>query len=148
MEKEFIPQAYCGLYCAACPQYRAAQMAGEGESSDNFCYGCKSSGVGPGWCSTCSLKACAREKGIEFCFQCASYPCDNLDRFKNDAHYPYHGEIYDYMRSIKDKGEAVWLKEMNSRWSCHTCGNSYGWWDQACSHCGSKTLGYKKPDAI
>ena len=54
--------AYCGLACCLC------------EHTED-CPGCKNNGCsGKDWCK--SIKCCL-EKGIDGCWQCGEYPCDN-----------------------------------------------------------------------
>ena len=141
----FLPDGYCGLYCAACPQYIATK-AGKAEALGmENCRGCKSDEVAASWCRICNLKKCARSKGYEFCYECASYPCEDLEKFRNAPEWPYHIEVYDYMDTIRKDGKEKWLKGMAVRWSCPSCGQEASWWDLNCSSCGTKLKGYKKP---
>jgi len=120
--------------------------AGLGEDPDFIsCKGCKSDTVAKSWCAVCNLKSCAREKGLDFCYECNEYPCDNLEKFKTDPQYPYHSEVYDNMTTIKKKGIGQWLIEMNSRWTCQSCGTPFSWWNESCKKCGTPSRGYKKP---
>ena len=128
------PDAYCGLYCASCPSY------------DSSCSGCKSGNVREGWCSRCTIKACARAKGVEFCIECAEYPCEKLVKFRDDPEYPYHGEIGEYQAFIASQGEEKWLEEMKKRWSCPGCGTPFNWWTLICGKCGYQVNGYKVPE--
>ena len=42
--------------------------------SEAACGGCRSTHA---YCpSQCGVQACHREKGVDFCFQCAAYPCE------------------------------------------------------------------------
>ncbi len=63
--------ALCGLNCCLCPRYRA-----DGASR---CPGCG----GPGFSDahpTCAVATCNQKRdGVEFCFQCGSYPCRKYD---------------------------------------------------------------------
>lgn len=141
-DSSFIEDAYCGLYCKACPVYQATERG----ESEILCKGCKSDTVTGEWCKTCNLKKCAREKGLEFCYLCHEYPCEDLENFKNDPQYPYHSEVYDYMATIKQEGKEAWLKEMEKRWSCPSCSTRFDWWTQKCTKCGEKTNGYAQPE--
>jgi hypothetical protein len=137
---DFQPDGYCGLYCGACPKFLASKAGTE----PNPCHGCKSDTVS-GWCLTCNLKACARSKGLEYCSACAEYPCADLEAFKTSADYPYHSEVYEYMKIIAAEGNPAWLEKMKARWSCPSCGREAGWWDLACKTCGTKLNGYPEP---
>lgn len=77
--------AYCGLYCGACPVFistTAAIAAGKTDftNPEGFCLGCKSAVVS-GWCAQCTLKSCAKEKGFDTCAECAEYPCEPMKGF-------------------------------------------------------------------
>jgi hypothetical protein len=137
---EFSPDGYCGLYCGACPMLLETK-AGSGKQP---CRGCKSD-QNPEWCLNCGLKACARGKGLDFCNACADYPCKDLEEFKTSAEYPYHREVYDYMKIIETEGKAAWLEKMKVRWSCPECKQEASWWDLSCTQCGAKLDGYQKP---
>jgi hypothetical protein len=139
---DYSLDGFCGLYCGACPKF----LASRSETEPEPCRGCKS-GTISGWCLECDLKACARGKGFEFCYACADYPCEKLEQFKTSADYPYHREVYDYMKVIAGEGKAVWLKNMKTRWSCPSCQREASWWDLACKNCGTKLDGYSKPGA-
>ncbi len=139
---EYHLDGYCGLYCGACPVLLASK-AGTGEVT---CMGCKSDQIKAGWCSTCTLKACAQEKGLDFCYQCDQYPCEDLDAFKNDPTYPYHQEVYGYMEVIAQVGKTAWLEQVKTRWSCPECGQEATWWDLACENCGQTLNGYQNPN--
>lgn len=89
--------AYCGLDCAQCPAYLAtqknddaarAQVAAlwsklfrmEIKAEQINCDGCHSvSGRLIGHCSTCPVRKCGQEKGLENCGHCPEYSCAQLD---------------------------------------------------------------------
>lgn len=145
-DKSFTSDGYCGLFCAACPQYMGTKSGAIKETDPGACKGCKSDVVAKSWCTICNLKSCAREKGHDFCYQCKEYPCSELEEFKTDSDYPYHGEVYSYMETIKQKGLEQWMSQMKKRWSCSSCGTEFDWWTRSCTQCGAATEGYQKPD--
>jgi hypothetical protein len=146
MSIQFIPHAYCGLYCASCPDYRAAEknISKKQSLTDSECLGCKSEHVKAGGCQTCNLKECARKKGLEFCIECTDYPCKDLEKFKTDKLYPYHAEVYGYLETIKKRGRNTWIEDMKKRWSCPECTAALIWWDTVCPECGMRVNGYEK----
>lgn len=81
--------AYCGLYCGACPKFMMTEngeieefAAKNGLSVEDFaCSGCKSGQVAK-WCRVCKLKMCAQEKGFDSCAECRDYPCTDLISFR------------------------------------------------------------------
>lgn len=55
----------------------------------------------------CKFRVCAREKGLELCFTCDSFPCTDLKSFY-DKRYPYLEASAVRMKEI---GLEEWLKE-------------------------------------
>ena len=72
--------AVCGLYCEACTLFIATKedparlkgLAARFQLSEEAikCYGCRSAKRGP-YCEKCKMFACAAERGIDFCIECA-----------------------------------------------------------------------------
>ncbi len=141
----FVPDGYCGLYCGSCPSYLATMEGKAVELGLDECQGCKSKVLAPSWCAACTLKACAREKGVDFCNACVDYPCQELEDFAKAKDWPYHTEIYDNMTMIAQRGKEAWLGAMRERWSCSSCGKESTWWDLACTDCGNPLHGYERP---
>ena len=84
------------------------------------------------------MRACAREKGLEFCSECPDYPCETLSSFRNDA-APHHSTIFKNLERIKEIGPEEWLEEQKRRWSCPECGTRFGWYSEKCSDCGAES---------
>ncbi len=89
--------AYCGICCSACPVYLASQADNvdmkkkvldtwskqynmQLSIEEISCSGCKSKGcrLFP-HCERCKIRECAREKSLNYCSDCISYPCLNLE---------------------------------------------------------------------
>jgi hypothetical protein len=93
--------AYCGLVCSNCPTFLATQKddnSARKKTADLYtvkfgfdlkpedinCDGCKSeSGKLIGYCQSCNIRRCCREKGLENCALCDDQPCENLIEFHN-----------------------------------------------------------------
>ncbi len=91
--------AYCGLACQKCPAFIAtlndddearrqtAAMYAEKyglnfKPEDINCEGCRCEGGKLiGYCSTCEIRKCGRNKGVDNCTACAEQPCQNLIDF-------------------------------------------------------------------
>ena len=89
--------AYCGLDCLQCPAYKATQKEDSEElakvaedwskqfrmeipKESILCDGCKPDDVRlSGYCSTCQIRICAREKDVPTCAHCADYACSTLE---------------------------------------------------------------------
>jgi hypothetical protein len=151
MDKVF--DAYCGLFCRACPIFISTLESGNDEmtagSSTSYeeraCSGCKSGQVAI-WCRDCAIKNCARGKGFDNCGECSEYPCQEINQFVDDADWPYHKETPEYIRDIKEQGKEFWIEKVTRRWSCEKCGSIYSWFSLECSKCGSPVNGYKNPN--
>ncbi len=96
--------AYCGLICSTCPIYLATRQENEAErtrmrveiarlcreqygmnySQDDItdCDGCLAGGERLfSACTTCPIRKCARERGLENCAHCSEYTCQKLEAF-------------------------------------------------------------------
>jgi hypothetical protein len=135
--------AVCGLYCDACsifigshedPDRLAAFASRMGWSVEQaHCDGCRSQKRTP-YCEACTLYACAERRGHTFCGECAEYPCEALDRFKNER--PHRLEIYENLARIRETGVDTWLTEVKRRYSCSGCGTLNSAYDLTCRVCG------------
>lgn len=113
MKEKYAP---CGIDCSYCPVYIATQnndvgarqkLADEyfsqsGETVDPqvvSCNGCLGEGTPLHYCSICEIRACARDRGLQTCAECADFPCPkgqhiwqtnshslaNLQQLRNEA---------------------------------------------------------------
>ena len=139
----FRKDSYCGLYCGACELFLATQngtldiLAEQRNMTPEElrCYGCKS-GKNSTYCTSCSIKQCAREKHFEFCVQCQNYPCDPLRAFQQ-AH-PHKLPIFRNLQTIQEQGVAAWLEAQQQRWNCSNCGACFAYYDEFCGKCGQR----------
>ena len=67
--------ACCGVDCAVCPDYTGSK-----------CPGCRKSEWPEG--DPCMPIACCQGRGIDFCGQCADFPCADMGDFyeESDSH--------------------------------------------------------------
>lgn len=141
---QFRYDTYCGLYCGACDVLQANRTgtlealasAWGAELEQLRCHGCKSE-INAVYCLDCDIKACATSKKIEYCFECAGYPCERLVDFRNDEH-AHHSIIVHNLGRIRRLGTEQWLAEELTRWSCPQCGLSFTWYDEVCKACGTE----------
>jgi|SaaInl8_200m_RNA_FD_contig_51_609138_length_1728_multi_4_in_0_out_0_2 hypothetical protein len=91
--------AYCGLVCSVCPTFLATQNDDDAarektaamysekfglnmKPEDINCDGCLTDeGTLIGYCQTCEVRKCCREKGFANCAVCTEQPCDKLTKF-------------------------------------------------------------------
>lgn len=116
-------QGRCGIFCGDCDIYIAyatdnlenrkkialeySKGRGKGISPDQVkCLGCKAPDSSC-WESRCKIRACAEERGVEFCYQCLSYPCDILV-----ALFERRPDARKNLKDISKIGPDAWLLRM------------------------------------
>ena len=113
--------APCGLDCFNCPSYkeniteeykkRISELLNipiEGTP----CKGCRGE---EGYCRHASGKHCVtwdcvQEKGVDYCYECADFPCHLLRPTMLGAKYPHNMKVYNLCR-MKLNGIDSWIKE-------------------------------------
>jgi hypothetical protein len=133
MNEKYI--CYCGLYCENCAVkvkvdpaskilYEEMKTAGfegiiqffpegdkfwaflKGMAENGICSSCKEGGGNPG----CAVRICAKEKNIEMCALCESYPCEKIEKFF---------EGYPMLKSdnsmLREEGKDAWSKHQDER---------------------------------
>jgi hypothetical protein len=121
MRKEkFTPEliAQCGANCGICVAYFGYTL--KGEKRKNPCSGCRSR------VSQCAFikKQCDKlaNKQIEYCFECAGFPCENLKTLDNRYRNKYGMSMIENLRHIQTQGIDRFLKNEQERWKCPICG--------------------------
>ena len=133
MKEEYV--CYCGLYCENCAVKAkiepAAQVlhnemknagfeeiihmipGGSGfwpflkEMAENGAYvSCKGGSGNPG----CAVRICAKEKGVEMCALCESYPCPHFDEF-----FKAYPTLLNDNNLIREKGLEEWARLQDKR---------------------------------
>ena len=130
---ESIPAAMiapCGINCAACYAHLRARKR---------CLGCQGADAAkPAHCLTCKIRACAVEKGLEFCHQCAGYPCKAIRYIDKRYRLSYQHSLIETSLHLKAIGPDAYMAEEREKWACKDCGGVISLHDQACSECGKK----------
>ena len=136
MNKKYI--CYCGLYCENCAVkvkvepaskilYDEMTKAGfekiihfipdgdkfwsflKGMAVQGACISCKEESGNPG----CAVRNCAKEKKVEICALCESYPCEIFGRYFEGYPLLEHDNAV-----LRDKGTEAWAQlhdERNAR---------------------------------
>ncbi len=130
---------YCGLYCGGCPYYQNTVAVKPIDfKKENFyepCEGCNS-GIKNSYCLQCEIVKCNMKKGTRICYDCEKYPCEIINKFMNDSRYPYHKEVDDKMKLLKEKGLDQWLEIQESKYKCKNCGAIFNFFQKKCDKCG------------
>ena len=97
----------CGLNCGLCPRYQT-----EGESK---CPGCG----GPDFHlkhPSCTIITCSKKHGsVEYCFECASYPCERYSRTgEKDSFITYCNVVTDLAKAKTD-GVEPYLTDLRAK---------------------------------
>ncbi len=116
----FNTAAVCGIFCPSCELYIATQendlekvkayaiRAGQ-TVEETLCDGCRSERLNL-HCRMCQFRTCSEEKGIDFCSECAEFPCEALRQFSTLK--PHLKGIIKSLELIRDKGLETWWEKM------------------------------------
>jgi hypothetical protein len=126
MDRKYL--CYCGLYCENCAVRAKVEPAAKvlfeemkkagfeevinyipggdgfwpflkGMAIDGICVSCKEGSGDPG----CSIRICAKDKGVDMCALCAEYPCDKIvDFFERNPALEHDNAL------LRDKGWEAW----------------------------------------
>jgi len=128
---------YCGLFCGGCPVYQGT-MSNKPLLTENgdplLCNGCESDRTTT-WCTDCNIKICCRKKNIRTCIDCKENPCNILTKFIQDENYPYHTEVQENMKQLKDIGLDEWIKIKSEKYKCKNCNSPVNWIEKQCPEC-------------
>ena len=120
--------APCGIACFNCPvcvdkpSLKTAVMSGlvklmlfkklDFKKRNSVCRGCRDEEGkcrAVGFTEPCKIYACSTKKGVEFCFQCAEFPCDHLQPYRNKSQLPHNTKMYN-LCLIKKMGVEEWAQ--------------------------------------
>jgi hypothetical protein len=146
-------EAYCGLYCGACPVYlqqydgwlvEAIAKYFKCEPTDLRCRGCRSDMVSVS-CRDCNRRGCAQSRGLDSCSACPEMPCDRM----RQCRLPHMSEAVPNLEALRDRGSGLWLSGQADRWTCPSCGRTGSWYEQVCLQCGTAlSSGHEPPEGV
>jgi len=136
----------CGLYCGVCAIYIAhrdnnmkfkeklLKVYGPFAKTieDLQCTGCLSDGVVFGYCKSCHIKSCVKEKGINACYKCDDFPCRIIKRFPIPVAKKV---ILKDIPTWQELGTKKWVEQVEERYHCPECGNSLFRGAKRCNKC-------------
>ncbi len=154
----FIEDSYCGLFCGACEILLAFRRSLENDIETEWkdlpeqftsmipeyrieCCGCKTDNVFEG-CRKCRIRVCASGKGVEFCFECIDYPCEQIEALRSAIgkireKLPHTAAIIGNLAEIERKGKTAWIDDQRKHWSCRKCGSGMSWYQTVCHKCSN-----------
>ena len=97
--------AICGLNCAKCGLFKA-----------NKCGGCRGDHARH-WSPNCAMLSCASERKHNYCFECASFPCESVRSFANDGQAHHKMTVINLYR-MKELGVQAWIGRQPSAVFC------------------------------
>jgi len=121
--------AVCGLNCAKCDIY----LAGHGdeklrreiiewfkkERNETIkpeqirCKGCRGP-LDAHWSSDCKMMLCAKERGLQHCFQCEDFTCTSVNEFSSDG-ISHHKRTVENSKRMKEIGIEAWIAEQKRK---------------------------------
>ena len=142
----------CGIYCGSCIIYGAykdsEQLRQRVAERDNCepgeirCEGCQTV-LADGWNSkewgkNCRIVKCLEAKGLDFCYECDTYP--NCQKFRDLADSCVrHGEqLMENLSKIESGRVEEWLEDEEKKWRCLKCGKPISMRLTECHWCGAK----------
>lgn len=137
--------AACGLFCPSCTIYIATHEDPERLESfakhlnlsieETKCFGCRSENRNSK-CGDCFMWDCTQKKGIDFCIDCADYPCSELKEFQ--SRMPHRLEMWKDLEKIKKIGWEKWYLCQVKNYECNICGTLNSGWDIKCRKCNNE----------
>ena len=142
----------CGIYCGACPIYRAYKDGGtyrehvskylELPLAKIRCEGCQA--VTPE-CNaySCTIQLCLNERGYQYCFECPEYRSYSCEKFQAVAKkWEADGlNLSESLELIRNGKIDEWKRKYSERFACSSCGNPLPAFRfnflKICYHCGA-----------
>jgi hypothetical protein len=145
-EVEFQLAGVCGLYCGNCSIFRAyndndLETLEKIANAFNItiekikCQGCRVDEAG-NWNEDCGIRKCAKDKGLNFCFECEDYPCEIIQEFAES--HRSHKVIIENAKRIKEAGWQTWIREQDEKWRCPQCKHKISFYTTKCKNCGTQ----------
>ncbi len=124
---ETIMFAPCGMNCKVCYKHCYTKKP---------CEGCLKSDEGkPEHCRKCKIKACVKQKGLTYCYECNEYPCKLIKNLEKSYNTRYGASLVENSRFVKANGLAVFMEQQKEKYTCPNCGGIISIHDSECSEC-------------
>jgi hypothetical protein len=128
MDIAIITLAPCGMNCSVCYAHLRKK---------NRCQGCRGQEeCQPAYCRRCKIRNCAISRGIDFCYECVSFPCTAIKQIDKRYRLRYQVSLIENAIRVKTVGVEQFLLEEKQKWTCTECGGVISLHDRVCSVCG------------
>jgi hypothetical protein len=156
-EEEFANKALmapCGLYCGACgiyiatrdhnPKFKAVMGNLYGTPPEQTeCCGCMQADPPKkmyGYCRTCTIRGCVKDKGFYSCHQCEAWPCESIEGFAYaTGRRVMKATIPRWREKVAtlgdEQGSIAWARAVCERYHCPSCGEPLFRGAQRCRAC-------------
>ena len=125
--------APCGMNCAICSRY----LAYVHNLKRSKCLGCRPRNEGCtylfGKCR--GINHAVRGGDAAFCFECAYYPCAQINRMDNRYRKNYNMSVKENLEHIKSMGIGIFIEEQYKKYRCSKCGGLISIHNRKCFHC-------------
>jgi len=132
--------APCGMNCGICIAFFGYTMTGK--KRKHPCNGCRSRENA--YAQSLDRRACAfikkncdqlRNNQIEYCFECADFPCEKLKALDKKYRTKYGMSMIENLKYIQKNGIKQFLKNEQERWKCPSCGGLICVHNKTCYTC-------------
>jgi len=109
--------ARCGMNCRLCIGFMREK---------NPCFGCRSTDPTKLISRVnCQIKNCQKiiSPTIDFCYNCASFPCTRLKQLDKRYRTKYQMSMIDNLHMIKEVGLHKFVLAQDDQWRCDQCGS-------------------------
>ena len=141
MEEGLI--APCGMNCAICSHYLSqAHNLKDAGLNIPYCTGCLPRDKRCAFImKTCKL---LRERAIDYCWQCADFPCARLERLDQRYRQNFHMSMIENLRCMRENGLEKFLCRQKEEWACPKCGGVICCHNGLCFSCDIEKLKKKR----
>lgn len=135
--------AVCGMNCTLCSSYLALKndLKTKGLKMP-YCTGCRLKNKNCSFLKKHCTKLSANE--VSFCFECASFPCENLKKIDSQYAQRYHMSMIKNLQFIKANGLEKFIDQQMQTWKCPTCNGLICCHNGLCYSCQLQTLKNKE----
>ncbi|WP_028042102.1 DUF3795 domain-containing protein [Candidatus Stoquefichus massiliensis] len=122
--------APCGMNCMVCYKHCYHKKQ---------CAGCLRNDMGkPEHCRQCKIKDCTQSKGLSYCFECPSYPCQLIKNLEKSYNKRYQASLMENSIFVQQYGLEQFMEWQKQKYTCSQCGGVISIHDRECSECQKK----------